>query len=224
MFDRRSNRKNDLILGIQVANHSIELSEGLESLGLRSLSALYRFHTDFTLSRQADSADGSGVLDLYDLSVQPASEQDLLGRTLYEMLNSVAAVAVEFDYTLSGGGVSKVVARSSIDEQLSRVLKDRVAGIAKQYESRLREEVSARIEAQLEENETLYGIFSELEQTSGGNLADVNAYEAVLAQKRGEVEKRISDSQKQATDAVKSELEKQLDQIKDKVPLPRLNF
>jgi len=224
VFDRRSNRKNDLILGVQVANHSIELSESLESLGLRSLSALYRFHTDFTLSRQAASADGSGVLDLYDLSVQPTSEQDLLGRTLYETLNSVAAVAVEFDYTLSGGGVSKVVARSSIDEQLSRVLKDRVAGIAKQYESRLREEVSARIEAQLEENETLYGVFSGLEQTSGGNLADVNACEAVLAQKRGEVEKRISDSQKQATDAVKSELEKQLDQIKGKVPLPRLNF
>jgi vacuolar-type H+-ATPase subunit I/STV1 len=128
---------------------------------------------------------------------------------------------VEFDYTLSGAGVSKVLARSSIDEQLSRALEDRVAGIAKQYESRLREEVSARIESQLEDNETLYGAFSELEQTAGGNLADVNAYEAVLAQKRGEVEKRISDSQKQATDAVKSELEKQLDQIKDKVPLPR---
>jgi uncharacterized protein (TIGR03545 family) len=224
VFDRRSNRKNDLILGVRVANHSVELSEDLENLGLRSLSAFYRFHTDFTLSRQADSADGSGVLDLYDLSVKPTSEQELLGRILYETLNSITAVAVEFDYTFSGGGVSKVAARSSIDEQLSRALKDRVAGIAKQHESRLREEVSARIEAQLEENETLYGVFSELEQTAGGNLADVNAYEAVLAQKRGEVEKRISDSQKQATDAVKSELEKQLDQIKDKVPLPRLNF
>jgi uncharacterized protein (TIGR03545 family) len=221
VFDRRSNRENDLILGVQVANQSVEVPGSLESLGLSSLSALYRFYTDFTLSRPADSADGSGVLELYDLSVQPTSGQELLGRTLYETLNSVDAVAVEFDYTFSGSGVAKVVARSSIDEQLSRALKDRVAGIAKQYESRLREEVSARIEAQLEENDTLYGAFSDLEQTAGGNLADVNAYEAVLAQKRGEVEKRISDSQKQATDAVKYELEKQLDQIKDKVPLPR---
>ena len=224
VVDRRSSRENDLTLGVQAANYSIELSEGLETLGLRSLSALYRFQTDFTLSRLGDTADGSGGLELYDLVLQPAEGQDLLGRTLYETLGSVSAVAVEFDYAVSGGGLSKVVARSSIDEQLSRILKDRVAEIAAQYESRLSEELSARIEAQLEENETLYGAFRELEQTAGGNLADVNAYEAVLEQKRIEVEKRISDSQKQAADAVKSELEKQLDQIKDKVPLPHLSF
>jgi len=222
-LDRRSNRENDLTLGVQAANYSIELSEGLETLGLRSLSTLYRFQTDFTLSRLGDTADGSGVLELYDLVLQPAEGQDMLGRTLYETLGSVTTVAVEFDYTFSGR-LSKVAARSSIDEQLSRALKDRVAEIAAQYESRLREEVSARIEAQLEENETLYAAFSELEQTAGGNLADVNAYEAVLEQKRSEVEKRISDSKRQATDAVKSELEKQLDQIKDKVPLPSLGF
>jgi vacuolar-type H+-ATPase subunit I/STV1 len=133
-------------------------------------------------------------------------------------------VSVDFDYTLSDGGLSKVVARSSIDEQLGRALKDRFADIATQYESRLREELSAHIEAQLEENETLYGAFGELEQTAGGNLSDVQAYEAVLEQKRSAVEKRIADVEKQATDAVKSELEKQLDQIKDKVPLPRLDF
>ena len=224
VVDRRSSRENDLTLGVQAANYSIELSEGLETLGLRSLSALYRFQTDFALSRLGDTADGSGGLELYDLVLQPAEGQDLLGRTLYETLGSVSAVAVEFDYAVSAGGLSKVVARSSIDEQLSRILKDRVAEIAAQYESRLSEELSARIEAQLEENETLYGAFRELEQTAGGNLADVNAYEAVLEQKRIEVEKRISDSQKQATDAVKSELEKQLDQIKDKVPLPHLSF
>lgn len=80
----------------------------------------------------------------------------------------------------------------------------------------MKEELSARIEAQLEENETLHGAFRELEQAAGGNLADVAAYEAVLERKRSEVEKRISDSQKQATDAVKSELEKQL--------LPKLGF
>jgi len=53
-------------------------------------------------------------------------------------------------------------------------------------------------------------------RAAGGNLAEVAAYEAVLEQKRSEVEKRISDSQKQATDAVKSELEKQL--------MPKLGF
>ena len=216
VFDRRRNRENDLTLAVRAANYSVELSEGLENLGLRSLSALYRFQTDFTLSRLGDTADGSGVLELYDLVLQPAEGQDLLGRTVYETLGSVVTVAVEFGYTLSGGGLSKVVARSSIDEQLGRALKDRVAEIATQYERRLKEELSARIEAQLEENETLYGAFRELEQAAGGNLADVTAYEAVLEQKRSEVEKRISDSQKQATDAVKSELEK--------LPLPKMGF
>ena len=216
VFDRRRNRENDLTLAVRAANYSVDLSEGLENLGLRSLSALYRFQTDFTLSRLGDTADGSGVLELYDLVLQPAGGQELLGRTVYETLGSVVTVAVEFDYTLSGGGLSKVVARSSIDEQLGRALKDRVAEIAAQYERRLKEELSARIEAQLEENETLYGAFRELEQAAGGNLADVAAYEAVLERKRSEVEKRISDSQKQATDAVKSELEKQL--------LPKLGF
>ena len=216
VFDRRRNRENDLTLAVRAANYSVDLSEGLENLGLRSLSAPYRFQTDFTLSRLGDTADGSGVLELYDLVLQPAGGQELLGRTVYETLGSVVTVAVEFDYTLSGGGLSKVVARSSIDEQLGRALKDRVAEIAAQYERRLKEELSARIEAQLEENETLYGAFRELEQAAGGNLADVAAYEAVLERKRSEVEKRISDSQKQATDAVKSELEKQL--------LPKLGF
>ena len=216
VFDRRRNRENDLTLAVRAANYSVDLSEGLENLGLRSLSALYRFQTDFTLSRLGDTADGSGVLELYDLVLQPAGGQELLGRTVYETLGSVVTVAVEFGYTLSGGGLSKVVARSSIDEQLGRALKDRVAEIAAQYERRLKEELSARIEAQLEENETLYGAFRELEQAAGGNLADVAAYEAVLERKRSEVEKRISDSQKQATDAVKSELEKQL--------LPKLGF
>jgi uncharacterized protein (TIGR03545 family) len=224
VFDRRSNREDDLILGLRVANYSVELSEGLESLGLRSVSALYRFQTDFTLSRPTDSADGSGLLELRDLVLQPTSEQELLGRVLYETLGTVSALVVEFDYTLSGGGLSTVVARSSIDEQLSRALKDRVAEIATQYESRLREELSARIEAQLEDNETLHRAFSALEQTADGNLADVNAHAVVLEQKRSEVEERIADIEKQATDAVKSELEKQLDQIKDKVPLPRLSF
>lgn len=216
VFDRRRNRENDLTLAVRAANYSVDLSEGLENLGLRSLSALYRFQTDFTLSRLGDTADGSGVLELYDLVLQPAGGQELLGRTVYETLGSVVTVAVEFGYTLSGGGLSKVVARSSIDEQLGRALKDRVAEIAAQYERRLKEELSARIEAQLEENEALYGAFRELEQAAGGNLADVAAYEAVLERKRSEVEKRISDSQKQATDAVKSELEKQL--------LPKLGF
>ena len=216
VFDRRRNRENDLTLAVRAANYSVDLSEGLENLGLRSLSALYRFQTDFTLSRLGDTADGSGVLELYDLVLQPAGGQELLGRAVYETLGSVVTVAVEFGYTLSGGGLSKVVARSSIDEQLGRALKDRVAEIAAQYERRLKEELSARIEAQLEENETLYGAFRELEQAAGGNLADVAAYEAVLERKRSEVEKRISDSQKQATDAVKSELEKQL--------LPKLGF
>ena len=216
VFDRRRNRENDLTLAVRAANYSVDLSEGLENLGLRSLSALYRFQTDFTLSRLGDTADGSGVLELYDLVLQPAEEQELLGRTVYETLGSIVTVAVEFDYTLSGGGLSKVVARSNIDEQLGRALKDRVAEIAAQYERRLKEELSARIEAQLEENEALYGAFRELEQAAGGNLADVAAYEAVLERKRSEVEKRISDSQKQATDAVKSELEKQL--------LPKLGF
>jgi len=194
VFDSRRNRKNDLSFAVQAANYSVELSDGLEALGLRSLSALYRFQTDFTLPRLGHTADGSGVLELYDLVLQPAEGREMLGRTVYETLGSVDTVAVEFGYTLSDGGLSKVAARSSIDEQLGRALKDRVAEIAARYESSLKEELFARIEAQLEENETLYGAFRDLEQAAGGNLEDVNAYEAVL------------------------------EQIKEKLPLPKLGF
>lgn len=191
VFDSRSIRENDLILAVEVANHSVDLPEPPEILGLRSLSALYRFHTDFTLLRPAGSAEGSGLLELYDLSVQPATKQELLGRILYETLSTVSTATVNFDYTLGGSGLSNVIARSSIDEQLNRAMEDRVSGIADQYESRLREALSARIKTQLEENETLYEAFTELQKTAGGNLAGVKGYEA------------------------------QLERIRDKVPLPR---
>ena len=57
-------------------------------------------------------------------------------------------------------------------------------------------------------------------QAGGDRSARALAEEALLAEKRGEVQRRIADTQKQATDAVKSQLESQL----EKLPLPKLGF
>ena len=52
------------------------------------------------------------------------------------------------------------------------------------------------------------------------NLADTAVYEAVLAEKRAEVEERVHDIRQEATGAVKSQLESQL----EKLPLPKMKF
>ncbi|UCF99111.1 MAG: TIGR03545 family protein [Spirochaetaceae bacterium] len=215
-LDSRSTRKHDLELRVQAAGYTVELSEGLEDLGLSSLSAGYRFRTDFILSRLDDTATGQGLLELYDLVLQPLPEQSRLGTVLYSTLGSLSTVDVTFDYAVAGGSLARVAARSSVDQQLARALEERFAEISAGYESRLREELRTRLGSQLQENEALSGSFAELVQDSDGNLREVAAYEAVLEQRRAEVEKRIADTQKQATDAVRSQLEK--------LPLPKLGF
>jgi uncharacterized protein (TIGR03545 family) len=220
IMDAREKRNTDLELGVQAAGFTFSVSEGLEDLGLRSVRAGYRFQTELVRSRQGKGAAGRGLLELYDLVIEPAPEPNRLGAILHETLGSLSQVDVNFDYSVQDGGPLRVRARSSADAQLARALEERLAEISAQYEDRLREELTATMASQIRENETLSQTFSLLVQQSEGNLADAAAYEAVLAGRRAEVEKRIADTQKQATDAVKSQLESQL----EKLPLPKLKF
>jgi len=219
-LDSREKRDADLKLGVQVAGFTFSLTEGLEDLGLSSLSAAYRFRTEFSRSREGNAAEGQGLLELYDLVLQPAAGQNQLGTVLYETLGSLSKVDVAFEYTVESAKLARVAARSSADGQLARALEERFSEISAQFESRLRQELTARMAAQIQENESLSQAFADLVQRSDGNLTDAAAYEAILAQKRTEVEKRIADIKQQATDAVKSQLESQL----EKLPLPKLKF
>ena len=219
-LDNRERRDTDLKLGVQAAGFTFELTEGLENLGLSSLESAYRFRTEFSRSRTGNAAEGQGLLELYDLVLQPTTGGNRLGTILSETLGSLSKVDVDFDYTVESGKPARVAARSSADRQLARVLEERFTEISAQYRVRLQEELTAQMASRIRENEALSQAFADLVQRSDGNLADAAAYEAVLAEKRAEVEKRIADTQKQATDAVKSELESQL----EKLPLPKLKF
>jgi uncharacterized protein (TIGR03545 family) len=220
VLDGREKREGDLKLGVQAAGYGFSLSEGLEDLGLSSLEAGYRLQTEFARSGGGDAAEGQGVLELYDLVIEPVPGQNQLGMILYETLGSLSKVDVTFEYTIEEGKPARVRARSSADTELARAVQERFTGISAQYKDRLREQLTARLASQIQENEALSQAFTDLVQQSEGNLADAADYEAVLAGKRGEVEKRIADTRKQATDAVKSELESQL----EKLPLPKLKF
>lgn len=220
MVDARQNRETDLELDVQAAGFTFSVSEGLEDLGLSSVEAGYRLQTEFARSRLGKAAEGRGLLELYDLVIQPVSDQNRLGTVLYETLGSLSQVGVTFDYTVREGEPLRVTARSSADAALARAVEERFAEISAQYNDRLREELTGRMAAQIRENEALSEAFAELVQRSDGNLADAAAYEAVLAEKRGEVQRRIADTQKQATEAVKSQLESQLERL----PLPKLGF
>jgi hypothetical protein len=220
MVDTRQNRDTDLELGVQAAGFTFRVSEGLEDLGLSSVQAGYRLQTELARSRLGKATEGRGLLELYDLMIQPVSDQNRLGTVLYETLGTLSQVDVNFDYTVQEGGPLRVAARSSADAGLARAVEERFAEISAQYNDRLREELTGRMAAQIQENEALSDAFAELVQRSDGNLADAAAYEAVLAEKRGEVQRRIADTQKQATDAVKSQLESQLERL----PLPKLGF
>ena len=220
MVDTRQNRDTDLELGVQAAGFTFSVSEGLEDLGLSSVQAGYRLQTELARSRLGKATEGRGLLELYDLMIQPVSDQNRLGTVLYETLGTLSQVDVNFDYTVREGEPLRVAARSSADAGLARAVEERFAEIAAQYNDRLREELTGRMAAQIQENEALSDAFAELVQRSDGNLADTAAYEAVLAEKRGEVQRRIADTQKQATDAVKSQLESQLERL----PLPKLGF
>jgi uncharacterized protein (TIGR03545 family) len=220
VLDSRERRDTDLKLGLQAAGFTFELSEGLEDLGLSSLAAEYRFRTEFSRFHPEKTVEGQGLLELYDLVLQPASGQKQLGTILYETLGSLSKIDVAFDYAVESGKPARVAARSSADRQLARALEERLTEISAQYEDRLREELTARMASQIQENEALSNAFGQLVQRADGNLTDAAIYESVLAQKRAEVEKRIADTQKEATDAVKSELESQL----EKLPLPKLKF
>ncbi|MBN2554050.1 MAG: hypothetical protein JXB06_14835 [Spirochaetales bacterium] len=219
-LDLRTDRDRDLGLGVQAAGYTFELSEGLGDLGLSAFSAGYRFQTQLSRSRAGEAAAGQGLLELYDVVLTPAAEPNRLGTVLYETLGSMPSVDIAFDYTVEAGSLARVEAGSSADRQLARALEERFTEISAQYQGRLRDELNARMAAELEDNEALSRAFGELVQGSSGNLAEAAAYEAVLAEKRAEVERRIADTQKQATDAVRSQLESQL----EKLPLPRLGF
>jgi len=218
--DTREKRDTDLELGVQAAGFTFSVSEGLEDLGLSSAQAGYRLQTELSRSRRGKATEGRGLLELYDLIIQPVSEQNRLGTVLYETLGSLSQVDVTFGYTVQEGQPLRVTARSNADARLARALEERFAEISAQYNDRLREELTAQMASQIQENEALSEAFAELVQRSDGNLADAAAYEALLAEKRGEVQRRIADTQKQATDAVKSQLESQL----EKLPLPKLGF
>jgi hypothetical protein len=219
-LDTREKRDTDLKLGVQAAGFTFSISEDLEDLGLISLEAGYRFQTELFRSHPGNVAQGKGLLELYDLFVEPASGQNQLGTILYETLGSLSQVDVSFDYTVEEGKPVRIRARSSADEQLARAVEERFSQISAQYEQRLRDELTARLASRIQENEALSRAFADLVERSNGNLADVAAYEAILAEKRADVEKRIAETQKQATDAVRSELESQL----EKLPLPKLKF
>ena len=220
VLDSREKRDTDLKLGLQAAGFTFSLSEGLADLGLSSLATQVRFRTEFSRSHPGNTVQGQGLLELYDLVIEPVSAQNQLGTILYEILGSLSKVDVSFDYTVEAGKPLRVTARSSADAELARAAEERFAEISAQYSGRLREELTARMASRIRENETLSRAFADLAESSEGNLADAAAYEAVLAQKREEVEKRIADLKKQATDAVKSQLESQL----EKLPLPKLKF
>jgi uncharacterized protein (TIGR03545 family) len=220
VLDSREQRDTDLKLGVQAAGFTFQLTEGLTDLGLSSLAAGYRLQTEFSRSPQGAAAEGQGLLELYDLVIQPDPGQKQLGRILYETLGSLSKVDVAFDYTIEGGKPVRIAARSSADGQLARALEERFTEISAQYKERLREELTARMASQIRENEALSQAFADLVQRSDGNLADTSAYEAVLARKRAEVEERVAGIRQQATDAAKSQLESQL----EKLPLPKLKF
>jgi uncharacterized protein (TIGR03545 family) len=218
--DVREQRDLDLKLGLQAAGFTFELSEGLEDLGLSSLAGRYSFRTEFSRSHPQKFVEGRGVLELYDLVLQPAAGQNQLGTILYETLGSFSKVEVTFDYLAESGQRPRVAARSSADGQLARALEERLTEISAQYEERLREELIARMASQIQENEALSNAFGQLVQGADRNLTDAAIYESALAEKRKEVEKRIDETQKEAADAVKSQLESQL----EKLPLPKLRF
>ena len=220
VLDSREKRDVDLDLGVQAAGFTFKLSKGLEDLGLSSLDTQYRFRTELSRSHPDSTVQGQGLLELYELELEPASAQNQLGTILYETLGSLSKVDVSFDYTAASGKPIRVSAGSNADTQLARALEERFTEISAQYKDRIREELTARMASRMRENETLSRTFADLVESSDGNLADAAAYEAILDEKRGEVEKRIADLQKQATDAVKSQLESQLEQL----PLPKLKF
>jgi uncharacterized protein (TIGR03545 family) len=220
VLDNREQRDTDLELGVQAAGFTFQRTEGLADLGLSSLEAEYDLRTGFSRSSQMAAAEGRGLLRLYDLVVQPASGRKRMGVVLSETLGSLSSLDVAFDYTVEGEKPVRIVARSSADEQVARALEERFTEVSAQYQEQLRDELTARMASQIRENQALSQAFADLVRRSDGNLADTAAYEAALAQKRAEVEERIAAVRQQATDAVRSQLESQL----EKLPLPKLKF
>jgi len=222
LVDSRSSREKDFSVEISVNNYPLEISKGLESLKWRSLSARYNLSTELVrgdsgLSGGDGRVEGTGVLELEKLQIQPAEgKQDLLSRTLSDTLGGAEDANVEFSYTVSGEGSVQLQARSNLDELLARALGAQLKLLASEHEGKLRAELEDRLEAELADNEVLYGALKDLQGLADGNLSDLNSYESVLEQKRAAVQNRIDDLKKKAGETIKEELKK--------LPLPKLGF
>lgn len=222
-LDGRSRRTEDFGLKLRVDNQPFAVTEGLEGLNLSAVGGTLHLTTELTLDRDGRMR-GEGVIELPELSAQSAVAGDLVSTTIVETLDGLATGVIRFRYAAEAENRVRLELTSNLDDLLARRLTARLAALEAEYGVRLRSALEERLGGSLRENALLYAALEELNSAAGGNLAAAEAYQRVVAAKQQELEGKVAELQKRATDSLKKEAEKQLEEVTDRLQLPRLTF
>jgi uncharacterized protein (TIGR03545 family) len=200
-IDTRSRRHTDAEVSLRADNWGVAFREGLGSLGIRSVEGTAGIRTELRLAA-AGGADGEGSIALRGIAVEVDASEDPIGRAAAEALRSIPEALVEFSFAAAAGKAATVSVRTNLDQLVSKSIAAQVGKLGAQYEGKLREELSGRLAAALNENEALTSSLRELQKAAGVDLSTAGSYGQVLADAQKELEKKL----------------------KGAIPLPKLGF
>ncbi len=218
-FDARTNENKALGLVFEMNNYPFNVEEGLEMVKAKSIAGIYKLQNSLELMKDS-SVVGKLFLKLSQLNVTLAQD-DLISKTFLEAIKSTPIVNIEVDYTISKDKGMNLVAKSNLDEVLSKALGKIIDSFVKQAEEELKKELMKKLEPELKKNKELSLIYAGLKDKSIEDLKNVDKLKEELDRKKKEVDAQIEKIKKEAEDKVKKEAENKLKEQTKDLKLPK---
>ncbi|MBN2442854.1 MAG: TIGR03545 family protein [Spirochaetales bacterium] len=208
--DIRKESEEMLSLTFKTSNYPLDLSSGLELLGIRQYSSDATFSTEFKILKENKTL-GNIFLSLKNISLSLVDEKNEISRNIKEILTQAQEVTIEAGYSVKDDDSIAINASSNIDKLIADRVGKMIEELIRDAKTMLVNKLDSLLEESLKKNKTLYSAFTEIKSLLDGDVKDVDGFQAVIDGKFKALEAKKKQILKEIEDKAK-------DTVKDLIP------
>lgn len=215
-LDIRTNAAETVSVDFSYGQFSFAFTNGLDTVGIKKLSAAADVATTFALS-PAGVCSGVLKVNLSGLALDREETTDLVKTAIAETLLSEPKISLSATYRISSNE-TLIEIDSSLDEAISRRVGKLVNDLVARAEKELQTLLDRSVGPELSKYAELTRAYQSIEGLVSGRSRDAASYTQMVDQKKKEIENRIAVLKKQGEDQLRDEAKKRLNGGNIRVP------
>ncbi|AEJ20104.1 TIGR03545 family protein [Gracilinema caldarium] len=216
-IDGRTNSENSLSATIEMQGYPFTIDEGLDSIGLKSITGTYAVKNTFAV-KQEGSVIGSADVSTHSAHIETADPNHIVAKGLVKAFHETPVISLHVEYVIHQNRTISMNIGSNLDTVLANAFSKIFNEMTQEAEVQLTQAFYNKLEPELKKNKEVSEAYKLLNIDSLEKIKDVKALEDTLTAKKKELDSYSNKMKNQAADKIKDQVK---DQIKEIPKIPK---